>query len=212
MLIVLRLGWKAGMALVIAFAWILGRWLDHNGFVIGAYSILAMKFHLFAAGMLIAMSTRGEARTKWLYLIAACAVIFVPLGGGRDAIHRAIKTGIVLGFFALIYRGMLPRLMQRAVAPLDMVLANPMSRFIGDVSYGVYLIHLLVMIPVCGWLATAYPAMAPFPRFWAALALVIPITYSLAYAAYRLVELPGISWGRQVAARFQKPKPAPASA
>jgi peptidoglycan/LPS O-acetylase OafA/YrhL len=212
MLIVLRLGWKMGMALIVAFAWVLGRWLDHNGFVVGAYSILAMKFHLFAAGMLIAMSIRGEGRAKWLFLIAACAVIFVPLGGGRDAVHRAIKVGIVVGFFALIYKAMLPRILQRAVAPLDVFFSNPASRWIGDVSYGVYLIHLIVMIPVCSWLATSYPALAPFPRFWAALALAIPITYSLAYAAYRLIELPGISWGRQVAARFQKPRPAPVSA
>lgn len=212
MLIVMRLGWKVGMALIVAFAWILGRWLDHNGFVVGAYSILAMKFHLFAAGMLIAMSMRGEGHAKWLYLLAACAVIFVPLGGGRDAMHRAIKIGIVIGFFALIYKAMLPRLVQRVVAPLDVVLSNPASRWIGDVSYGVYLIHLLVMLPVCGWLATAYPLLAPLPRFWAALALTIVLTYSLAYAAYRLIELPGISWGRQMAGRFQKPKPAPASA
>jgi peptidoglycan/LPS O-acetylase OafA/YrhL len=93
-----------------------------------------------------------------------------------------------------------------------MMLSNPASRWIGDVSYGVYLIHLLVMLPVCGWLATAYPTLAPFPRFWAALVLTLLLTYALAYAAYRLIELPGISWGRQVAGRFQKPKPAPASA
>jgi peptidoglycan/LPS O-acetylase OafA/YrhL len=212
MLIVLRLGWKTGMALIVAFAWILGRWLDHNGFVVGAYSILAMKFHLFAAGMLIAMSIRGEGRAKWLYLIAACAVIFVPLGGGRDLLHRAIKIGIVLGFFALIYKDMLPRLVRYALAPLDILLSNPVSRFIGDVSYGVYLIHLLVLMPVCGWLAVADPAMAPLPRFWAALALAVPVTYALAFGAYRLVEMPGISWGRQLAARFRKPGPAPASA
>lgn len=212
MLIVLRLGWKLGMALLVGVIWIVGRWLDTHGFVVGAYSILAMKFHLFAAGMLIAMSIRGEGRAKWLFLLAACAAIFVPLGGGRDMLHRAIKIGIVIGFFALIYRAMLPRLLQRVVGWLDFVLANPASRWIGDLSYGVYLIHLLVMLPVCGWLATTYPALAAFPRFWAALALTVAITYALAFAAYRLIELPGISWGRQIAGRLQPPKPAPASA
>jgi peptidoglycan/LPS O-acetylase OafA/YrhL len=68
------------------------------------------------------------------------------------------------------------------------------------------------MLPVCGWLASAYPAMPAFPRFWAALALTIPITYALAFAAYRLIELPGINWGRQVSSRFRKPRPAPVSA
>ncbi|MDB5522535.1 MAG: acyltransferase [Rhizobium sp.] len=207
MLIVMRFGWVIGMTILVAFAWVAGAWLDRNGFVIGAYSILAMKFHLFAAGMLIAMSIRAEGKMKWLLLIAACAVIFVPLGGGRSAMHRAIKIMVVLGFFALIYKDMLPALARRAVGALDALFSNRASRWIGDLSYGAYLIHLLVMLPVCGWLAATYPDMAAFPRFWAALALTIPITYGLAWLAYRYVELPGIALGRQVAGRFRKPNP-----
>jgi peptidoglycan/LPS O-acetylase OafA/YrhL len=208
MLALMRLRWMAGMALLIAFGWILGSWLERNGFVIGAYSILAMKFHLFAAGMLIAMSIRAEGSNKWLFLLAACAVIFVPLGGGRDAFHRTIKIVIVCGFFALLYKDAMPAIARRLVGVLDTAFSNPLSRWIGDLSYGAYLIHLLVMLPVCGWLAASFPGMAPFPRFWAALGLTIPITYGLAWLAYRYVELPGIALGRQVAGRFQKPKPA----
>lgn len=213
MLLIMRIGWKIAIPLLVGFAWILGAWLERNGFVVGAYSILAMKFHLFAAGMLIAMSIRGEGQAKWLYLLAACAVIFVPLGGGRDALHRAIKIGIVLGFFALIYRDRLPVLLRRTVGPLDFIFSNPLSRWIGDLSYGVYLIHLIVMLPVTGWLATTFPALQPFPRFWAALALTIPITYGLAFLAYRFIELPGIAWGRRAANRLQrKPVAGPVSA
>jgi peptidoglycan/LPS O-acetylase OafA/YrhL len=212
MLVVMRLGWKIGMALLVGIGWIVGSWLDHHGFVIGAYSILAMKFHLFAAGMLIAMSVRAEGRLKWLFVIAACAVIFVPLGGGRDALHRAIKIGIVLGFFALMYRDLLPLVFRRAVGMLDLVLSNPLSRWIGDLSYGVYLIHLLVMLPVCGRLATIAPGLSALPRFWIALSVTILITYGLAYLAYRWIELPGIGWGRQVAGRLQASRAAASSA
>ncbi len=42
----------------------IGLAVEAMGFVKGAYSILAMKFHLFAAGMLIAASVRAEGRMR----------------------------------------------------------------------------------------------------------------------------------------------------
>jgi peptidoglycan/LPS O-acetylase OafA/YrhL len=210
MLAVLRFGRLVAMAALVLIMWAIGSWLDRNGFVIGAYSILAMKFHLFAAGMLVAMSMRIEGRQKWLYLLAAIAVIFVPLGGGRTLLHWSIKIAIVLGFFLLIYRARLPAILRIPAGLLDKLFSNPLGRFAGDLSYGVYLIHLLVMMPVCGWLALEWPELVPFTRFWLALALTGAITYALAYIAHRFIEQPGIGWGRQLAARFTRPAAAAA--
>lgn len=206
MIIALKLGRFAGMALLVGTMALVGTWLDRNGFVVGAYSMLPMKFHLFAAGMLMAMTLKVEAKWRWLLIAGAIAVIFVPLGGGRSAMHRGIKIGIVLGFLALLYKDRLPGLLQWPVGILDKVFSNPLSRWIGDVSYGVYLIHLLVMLPVCGWLALRFPEMAPLPRFLSALVLTCVLTYGFAWLCYRFIEEPGIALGRRIAARFQKPK------
>jgi peptidoglycan/LPS O-acetylase OafA/YrhL len=203
MLLLMRIGKIAGMMLLVALAWPLGYWLEHHGYVVGAYSILAMKFHLFAAGMLIALGARTEGRLKWLYIALAIAVIFVPLGGARTALHRSIKIGIVLGFFILLHRDRLNGWTGKAAFWLDSIFSNPASRWIGDLSYGVYLIHLIVMLPVCGLLATTFPGSSDFTRFLMALALTIPITYSLAWLAYRFIEQPGIGWGRALASRFR---------
>lgn len=207
MIAALKLGRLAGIALLVGAMALAGTWLERNAFVVGAYSMLPMKFHLFAAGMLMAMTLRANARWKWLLIMAAIAVIFVPLGGGRSAMHRGIKIGIVLGFLALLYKDRLPALMQWPVGILDKVFSNPLSRWIGDVSYGVYLIHLLVMLPVCGWLAMSFPDMAPLPRLLTSLSLTCLLTYGLAWLCYRFIEQPGISVGRRVAARFQKKMP-----
>ena len=207
MIIALKLGRLAGVALLVGSMAVAGIWLERNGFVVGAYSMLPMKFHLFAAGMLMAMTLRADAKWKWLLIMGAIAVIFVPLGGGRSAMHRGIKIGIVLGFLALLYKDRLPVLMQWPVGILDKLFSNPLSRWIGDVSYGVYLIHLLVMLPVCGWLAMSFPDMAPLPRFLSALLLTGLLTYGLAWLCYRFIEEPGIALGRRVAARFQKTMP-----
>ncbi|MDH6268829.1 peptidoglycan/LPS O-acetylase OafA/YrhL [Rhizobium sp. SG_E_25_P2] len=207
MLLVLKAGRLPTMLLVVAVMWAFGAWLQANGFVKGAFSMLPMKIHLFAAGMLIAMSLKAEGQAKWLYLISACAVVFVPLGGGRDSLHRAIKIGLVLVFFAFLYRDKLPQIAQMALGWLDWLLSNVVSRFFGDVSYGVYLIHLLVMLPVCAWLARMQPDLTPEPRFAAALGLTLAITYGLAYLAFRLIETPGIALGRRLAGGVAKPAP-----
>lgn len=209
MIAVLKLGRVAGMALLVGLMALAGAWLDRNGYVIGAYSMLPMKFHLFAAGMLMAMTLRVDAKWKWLLVLGAIAVIFVPLGGGRSAMHRGIKIGIVLGFLALLYRDRLPALMQWPVGMLDKIFSNPLSRWIGDVSYGVYLLHLLIMLPVCGWLALSLPDMAPFPRFLSALGLTCVLTYGSAWLCFRFIEEPGIALGRKIAGRFQRPAPEP---
>lgn len=205
MIVALKLGRLAGMALLVAAMAAVGFWLDRNGYVIGAYSMLPMKFHLFAAGMLMAMTLRVEGKWKWLLILGAIAVIFVPLGGGRSFTHRVIKIGIVLGFLALLYRDRLPLALKLPTGWLDRLFSNRLGRWIGDVSYGVYLIHLLVMLPVAGWLALNFPAIAPFPRFALVLVVTSALTYGTAWLAYRFIEEPGIAFGRKVASRFRKP-------
>ncbi|MBX9457317.1 MAG: acyltransferase [Rhizobium sp.] len=203
MITVLKLGRLGGMLVLVGAMTALGFWLDRSGFVIGAYSMLPMKFHLFAAGMLMAMTLRADAKWRWLLVLAAIAVIFVPLGGGRSAMHRGIKIGIVLGFLALLYKDRLPQIVRWPTEALDRLLSSRPARWIGDVSYGVYLIHLLVMLPVCGWLAMTFPTMPPLPRLLSALALTAPLTYGIGFLAYRYIEQPGISLGRKVAGRFR---------
>jgi peptidoglycan/LPS O-acetylase OafA/YrhL len=197
------LGRAAGMALLVGLMALAGILLQRNGLVIGAFSMLPMKFHLFAAGMLMAMALTVDGKWKWLLILGAVVVIFVPLGGGRSAMHRGIKIGIVLGFLALIYKDRLPHVVRWPTDILDRILSNRVARWIGDVSYGVYLIHLLVMLPVCGWLAMTFPTLAPLPRLLAALAITVPLTYGLSYFAYRYIEQPGIDWGRKIAGRFR---------
>jgi peptidoglycan/LPS O-acetylase OafA/YrhL len=103
--------------------------------------------------------------------------------------RAALMTVVVLG----------PAWMQRPFAN------RPTAR-LSELSYGVYLIHLLVMLPVCGWLALSFPDLAPLPRFVSALVLTCVLTYSSAWLCYRFIEEPGIALGRKIASRFQKPK------
>jgi peptidoglycan/LPS O-acetylase OafA/YrhL len=79
---------------------------------------------------------------------------------------------------------------------------NPATRFLGRISYSVYLWHapiIYAMGPVYAWLgAIPWPASV---RFGLCLLATLGVVVPAAYISYRLVELPGIALGRRVAQR-----------
>jgi peptidoglycan/LPS O-acetylase OafA/YrhL len=82
------------------------------------------------------------------------------------------------------------------------VLGNRLAQFLADVSYGVYLLHMLVMIPALAWLCRipAFLALNSPLRFLALAALAGPVTYALAWILFRLIERPGIRIGKALIA------------
>jgi peptidoglycan/LPS O-acetylase OafA/YrhL len=92
-------------------------------------------------------------------------------------------------------------LVLQKVSPIADLLGYRPFKLIGDISYSIYLSHTLVVIPVVYWLIQ-YPAMmdlnAP-QRFGVAIAFTAPIVFVCSYVLYRLVEYPGIRWGKALA-------------
>lgn len=79
-------------------------------------------------------------------------------------------------------------------------LDHSVSRFFGRLSYGVYLIHPLVLYYMTK--LGIYKQIGTFINgphliFFAALALTFPIVILLAYIGYRLIESPGIATGEK---------------
>ena len=98
--------------------------------------------------------------------------------------------------------GSLPagRMLQAGIGRLRAVLSGALSRFLGDTSYGVYLVHLLLAIPVAA-LLTRYPAYLAAPdwaRWLVCLTLVVPPVYLIAWVLFRTVETGGIQLGKTV--------------
>jgi len=162
-------------------------------------SFLPLKMHLFAAGMLIAAALE---RQQAACLAAAAVLVAIPIGGKTDLLHLVVREGIFLGFFALVHWRAIPW-----IDRLSRLLGAPPFHWLGELSYGVYLVHLLVLHRVAAWTieewAQDMPAAA---RFTLTFAITAPIAYGLAYASYRLVELQGQSLGRAVIARFGRRK------
>lgn len=82
-------------------------------------------------------------------------------------------------------------------------LTNRLSVFMGDVSYSVYLLHLLIVLPVVAYLLsnTSFAELSSVMRFIVASGIIIPLTYGIATLLYRFIEKPGIKYGKMLISR-----------
>ncbi|HEY0623752.1 acyltransferase [Sphingomonas sp.] len=159
-------------------------------------SFLPLKLHLFLCGMLIAADP-GRGRRIWLHLAAAVLLAAIPIGGDQDLLHFAVRELLVLGFFALVHLRTLG-----AVERVARLLGSRPFYWLGELSYGSYLIHLLILQPVAAAVISRFgTGLGAIERFALTGMIVVPVTYGLAYVTYRLVELPGQRLGKAVIRR-----------
>ena len=94
--------------------------------------------------------------------------------------------------------------LDRGIKLLARFIGLKIFKFSADTSYGVYLIHvpLLILVIRLLTLETPFTGFSPAWRFLACLAVVFPLAYALAFLAHRYIESPGIDWGRNIIKRM----------
>lgn len=152
----------------------------------GQPSLLPYRLNAFFAGMLIAyylslrLSGKLTQRTSILLFLAS-VVCIAPL-----------TKPVILAYalFAI--------LSTQRIRFLTSALSVPPLRILGHISYSIYLLHLLVVIPCVYWLLTSsfFLQLSAEIRFIVALCLSAPIVCGLSYVLYRYVELPSIRIGK----------------
>jgi peptidoglycan/LPS O-acetylase OafA/YrhL len=160
-------------------------------------SFLPLKLQLFLAGMLIAADP-GESRARlWWRLGAAMLLAAIPIGGDQDLLHFAVRELLVFGFFALVHWRSL-----WVIGWVSRLLGSRPFYWLGELSYGTYLIHLLILQPVAAAVIAQFgTGLGAAGRFALTGAIVVPVTYALAFVTYKLVELPGQRLGKAVIKR-----------
>ena len=158
----------------------------------GQPSFLPYRLNAFVAGMVVALWIRsresaGRSRSADIQSAIAATICLIPL-----------TKPVILGFilFALLVAGRVPF--------VSRILSLRPMRLLGDVSYSLYLAHLLIIIPVV-FVLTRQPwflGWQPLQRFAAALSLTLPAVVLVSYALYRGVELPSIRLGKRLGARL----------
>jgi len=192
-----RIGWVPSALVAAAGGVVVALLAGAAGLEFPMPSFLALKLQLFLAGMLIAVDRDASRAELWARLGAAMLLAAIPIGGEQDLLHFAIRELLVFGFFALVHL--------RSLGLIDWVSRLLGSRpffWLGELSYGTYLIHLLILQPVAAAVIGQFgTGLGAAGRFALTGAVVIPATYVLAFVTYKLVELPGQRLGKAVIKR-----------
>jgi peptidoglycan/LPS O-acetylase OafA/YrhL len=203
-----RTQYVLGTILLVAAQWValhlftIGITADHAGplGVFPAATFLPFQLACFLSGILIAAGLAEENPRKQTAL--------VMLGLGAAVMDS--KRLLLVAFLFVIYE--LSRAQGTGLAPLDRVM-NRLSGLIklrvfhwmAEVSYGVYLLHTLVLTPVV-WLLLRtgkYAALPPAERFLLCLVIVTPLVYAGAALLHFGIEKPGIALGRKLVRRVK---------
>ena len=171
-------------------------------------SFLPMKLYVFFIGIWLAISRNKMSMKCGLGLSVVIATVMAAVLRSSAAIAF---VPMVVTIFYLMDNGSLPlsHKLNYVKEKIRLFLSGPIAKFLGDTSYSVYLLHLLIVIPIAGIGASQpwYVGMSEIARFAFCLFLVIPIVYSLGWFLYHFVEKPGIRIGKKIVRRFIAERP-----
>jgi peptidoglycan/LPS O-acetylase OafA/YrhL len=165
-------------------------------------SFLPLRLPMFLAGILIAETLFCEQRRVIPLIIAAMVLAVQPTFGGFGYLSTALRILMVGGLSALAAHDRLPvphGLIQR----VSDALSSRVGFFLGEISYGVYLTHSVIILPVAAALqATGWP---PAVVRLALLAVAVPTIFTVAWVLHVGIERRGIAFGRRCIERLKSP-------
>lgn len=192
-----RFGWSRSCALLALAMVVVALALHKGGVDFPMPSFLPLKLHVFLAGMLAAAPatpnrTAFQARLG-VGLVLALLPMAAPLHPGG-----CLARGVMYLLLVALVHGRSWAWARQA----GTVLGSRPFFWIGELSYGVYLAHLMIAQPVIAWIITHYGhTLNAAGRFGLAVPVVLAVSYSLALLTYFLVERPGQHLGKTLIRR-----------
>ena len=148
-------------------------------------SMLAFKLGFFVAGIFMAESLKNTNNAKRNYLMLT--MVFLAVFSCDRIVLFALIFLIAMLFsdgFVFVF--------------LKNLLASKCGRFLGDLSYSVYLSHVFFIAIALHYMIgfNSFRALPGSARFAVALIVISPMVYGFGAILHWLIELPGIKLGR----------------
>lgn len=156
----------------------------------GQPSFLPYRLNAFFAGMLAALWLRQLASAKppinRFYKILFPVAAFICI--------LPLSKPVILGFLFFV------AISFKKIPLISTLLSLKPLRFLGDISYSIYLCHILIVYPLVYALTQApgFLQLASIERFAISLLLTLPLVILISYILYRFIELPFIRIGKQI--------------
>lgn len=172
-------------------------------------SFLPLKLHMFFIGIWLAHGRASGTLGK--SLLAALSVVVMSRLFIRESLQQlALHAGMVVFFAYLMSAAPLGwGLLDGVAGVIRRLFSNKAAVFLGDTSYGFYLLHLLLLLPIAGGLALlpAYQSAPAAFRFGLCVLLTAPVVYAIAWGLHVSVERGGIRMGKYFSGH-KRPSPA----
>lgn len=154
----------------------------------------ALKEHAVAVAAVSLLALVGLLLYTGTTLVASKDPLTIAGTGFQEPVVTSIAFPLLVGLFALS--------VALAPAPWQRPVTNRAARKLGDMSYGVYLYHLMVISFAA---ATLGFAKGDFGDFLVYAAFALPVSLLLGWLSLTLVERPTRGWARRLARRLQRP-------
>jgi peptidoglycan/LPS O-acetylase OafA/YrhL len=171
-----------------------GYWLYAHG-TLGLFmlpSILPGAVLYFAAGIVTRLLLKPTASVKAFPL----ALLVLVFGFLNLPTIRPILVWAAFLCFMLLDAQASDVVSRGARRLFDLAFDSRPARWLGEVSYSTYLIHMPI-VQLTTWVCVKQAHLGPVPTFVAVLLATVPGTLLASAVLHRFVEKPGIAWGRR---------------
>jgi peptidoglycan/LPS O-acetylase OafA/YrhL len=189
--------------LYIAALLLIGVYITAKPKLLGSYpqpSMFLLKINCFVVGMLIAHAFSAAKEVNYVALLLALMLCFI-----KQNLQFSVGTCLIV--FLLLYNFTDNPLggARRLTGVINGLLSGRFFSWMGRISYSVYLIHTLLMIPIACFLLKykVYLSLPPALRFCVLSVLILPLVYTLSHVLERYIERPGIGLGRVLIQRLK---------
>ncbi|MFN3847565.1 MAG: hypothetical protein ACK4RZ_17350, partial [Paracoccaceae bacterium] len=116
-------------------------------------SMLALKLQVFLAGSLLAGACLSVGRNR-LSMVAFALPLITAFLGFCALLYAVAQTLVIGAFSVLVFHDRLKEIPVLGPASRlgNLILDTRLLRWLGDTSYSVYLVHLLLLVPIAAWL------------------------------------------------------------